>query len=180
MADGEEILDIYDGERKMLGYTKRRGEPLNDGEFIVAVGIWIVDGNGKLLITKRSMQKRYAPGKWENTGGHLKHGEEPVAAVIRELYEETGIKVAREDVRFLGTSKAAPFFGDNFIAFVNDTSGIKLQPGETSDARWVSLNELEQMMQSGDMALSTVEHMKSYKDAFYAAIADITRGNIGG
>lgn len=104
------------------------------------------------------------------------HGEEPVAAVMRELYEETGIKVARADVHFLGTAKVPPFFGDNFIAHVKDTSGIKLQPGETSDARWVSLDELERMMRNGDMAGSTVEHMKAYKEAFYAAIADIARG----
>ena len=176
MAENEEILDIYDGERRPMGYTKRRDEPLEPGEFIVAVGIWIVDDKGRLLITKRSMQKRYAPGKWENTGGHLMHGEDPVAAVMRELYEETGIKVARADVHFLGTAKVPPFFGDNFIAHVKDTSGIKLQPGETSDARWVSLDELERMMRNGDMAGSTVEHMKAYKEAFYAAIADIARG----
>lgn len=180
MVESEEILDIYDNERNPLGYTKRRGESLKEGEFIVAVGIWIVDGSGRLLVTKRSMQKRYAPGKWENTGGHLRHGEEPVEAVMRELYEETGISVAREEIRFLGTSKAQPFFGDNFMAAARDVSGIKLQPGETSDARWVSLTELERMIQNGDMAGSTVEHMKSYKDAFYAAIAEITRGGMGG
>ncbi len=84
MTENEEILDIYDGERRPMGYTKRRDEPLEPGEFIVAVGIWIVDDKGRLLITKRSMKKRYAPGKWENTGGHLMHGEEPVAAVMRE------------------------------------------------------------------------------------------------
>ena len=109
MTENEEILDIYDGERRPMGYTKRRDEPLEPGEFIVAVGIWIVDDKGRLLITKRSMKKRYAPGKWENTGGHLMHGEEPVAAVMRELYEETGIKVARGRA-FLGHGQGAALF----------------------------------------------------------------------
>ena len=73
MTENEEILDIYDGERRPMGYTKRRDEPLEPGEFIVAVGIWIVDDKGRLLITKRSMKKRYAPGK---VG---KHGRPPYA-----------------------------------------------------------------------------------------------------
>ena len=51
MTENEEILDIYDGERRPMGYTKRRDEPLEPGEFIVAVGIWIVDDKGRLLIT---------------------------------------------------------------------------------------------------------------------------------
>ena len=63
MTENEEILDIYDGERRPMGYTKRRDEPLEPGEFIVAVGIWIVDDKGRLLITKRSMKSATPPAR---------------------------------------------------------------------------------------------------------------------
>ena len=99
----EEILEIFDGERRPRGYAKARSEKLGPDEYKVAVGIWVVDANGRLLITRRSLDKLYAPGKWENTGGHMRAGEAPVAAVIRELSEETGLNARPEDVRYLGT-----------------------------------------------------------------------------
>lgn len=128
-----------------------------------------------MLITRRSMQKRYAPGKWENTGGHMTAGETPVAAVIRELYEETGLTVEPENVRFLGTAKVPPFFGDNFMAQLDDASQLRMQPGETSAARWVTRAELDAMMASGEMAPSTVEHMSAYREEFLKALDEITQ-----
>ena len=171
----EERMDIFDADRRPLGYTRLRSEKLGPGEYKVVVGIWIVDARGRLLITRRSPQKRYAPGKWENTGGHMAAGETPVGAVIRELREETGLSVAEEDVRYLGTAIVPPFIGDNFIARVTDTSTLALQPGETCDARWVTLSELDAMMAAGEMAPSTQEHMRAYRAAFVREIDRLRR-----
>ena len=38
------------------------------------------------------MGKRKDTGKWCCPGGHIEPGEEPYAAALRELYEETGIE----------------------------------------------------------------------------------------
>lgn len=166
----EEMLEIFDGERRPRGYAKARSEKLGPDEYKVAVGIWVVDANGRLLITRRSLDKLYAPGKWENTGGHMRAGEAPVAAVIRELSEETGLNARPEDVRYLGTAKVWPYFGDNFVTYVDEVEPeVRLQPGETMDARWVTLDELDGMMRAGEMAGSTCSHMAYYREAFEAA-----------
>lgn len=166
-----EMLEIFDGERRPKGYCKERREKLAPDEYAVAVGIWVVDANGRLLITRRSLEKRYAPGKWENTGGHMRAGEAPVDAVIRELGEETGLKARREDVRYLGTAKVWPYFGDNFVTYVDEVEPqVRLQPGETMDARWVTLGELDAMLSAGEMAASTRAHMAYYRGAFEAAV----------
>lgn len=173
----EELMDIFDENRRPLGYTRPRSEKLGPGEYKVVVGIWIVDARGRLLITRRSLCKRYAPGKWENTGGHVMAGETPVAAVIRELREETGLSVAPEDVRLLGTAIVPPFIGDNFIARARDTGALRLKPDETCDARWVTLSELDAMMAAGEMAPSTVTHMRAYREAFVREVGSIAREN---
>lgn len=171
MSGQEEYVDIYDAQRRPMGYTRSRAEKLQPGEFIIAVGIWVVNDEGQLLVTRRDPAKRYAPGKWENTGGHVMAGEDCVDALIRELREETGLVVTPDDVRLLGSAIAPPFHGDTYVAYKNaDIADIKLQPGETCEARWVSLAELEGMLQRGEMASSVGAHMEFYKEAFYAAV----------
>ena len=162
-----EIWDLYDESRRPLGRTARRDEPLQSGEYHVVVGIWVFDGKGHILLTRRDASKRYMPGKWENTGGHVVSGEDSRAAAARELWEETGIQARPEELIFLGTIKLQPFFGDNFALVRNvPAESIKLQPGETDAARWVSLEEFEELAAAGQLAGSVYEHLKQYREAF--------------
>lgn len=52
----------------------------------------ILDDAGRLLACKRPVGKHLG-GKWEFPGGKLEDGEEPAAALVRELEEELGIIV---------------------------------------------------------------------------------------
>lgn len=38
------------------------------------------------------------PGRWGLIGGHSKKGEDPIATAVREICEETGIRVIRSDL----------------------------------------------------------------------------------
>jgi 8-oxo-dGTP pyrophosphatase MutT (NUDIX family) len=55
----------------------------------------IFDGEGRILLAKHSNA-----GEWGTPGGSLEPDESPADAVVRELYEETGLEV--EPVRLLG------------------------------------------------------------------------------
>ena len=59
----------------------------------VATG-FVVDGDRTLLLFHRKLQM------WLPPGGHIDEGETPDAAVIREVKEETGLKVL--PVRLVG------------------------------------------------------------------------------
>lgn len=166
-----ELVDIYDENRAFTGKIKDRKDKLNDGEYIIAVGMWVINDNHEILLTKRSPEKKFAPNKWENTGGHVMAGENSEDAVIRELFEETGICATKDDISFLGTAKVTPYFGDNFAVRKDvDIGDIKLQEGETCDAKWVSISEFEQMIKNGDLAQSVTAHMEAYKESFYRAV----------
>lgn len=56
----------------------------------VLVGGAIVLGN-RILLLKRAESKRFLPGHWDIPGGKVDSGEEPDAAVLREVMEETGL-----------------------------------------------------------------------------------------
>ena len=45
---------------------------------------------GRILVAKRA-EGQHLAGAWEFPGGKIANGEEPVAAALRELREETGL-----------------------------------------------------------------------------------------
>lgn len=58
------------------------------------VHVLVFNGNGDLLLQKRSMNKDVAPGKWDTSvGGHVNAGETINEALSREMEEELGITV---------------------------------------------------------------------------------------
>ena len=72
-----ELNDIYDENRNLTGKLHRRGTPWKPGEYGVVVCVWVYDGRGHLLLTRRAREKSFA-GTWENSGGAVKAGETTV------------------------------------------------------------------------------------------------------
>jgi 8-oxo-dGTP pyrophosphatase MutT (NUDIX family) len=52
-------------------------------------------GGAAVLLTRRSARLRAHAGQWALPGGRVDHGEEPVAAALRELHEELGLELDR-------------------------------------------------------------------------------------
>lgn len=66
--------------------------------FGLAVRVLLTDENGKILIVKRSTGSKTNPGKWELPGGKVDQGESFDQALIREVYEETNLKIKLDHV----------------------------------------------------------------------------------
>ena len=148
-----EMQDIYDENRKPLGKTAPRWEERLPGEYSLYISVWVTNGRGELLITLRDKNKKYCPSQWENTGGAVLMGETSAEGCSRELFEETGIAAPKDKLILLETHMGRNTFLDTF-AFVCDDAPkeIRLQPGETDAARWVSRAEFETMCETGEVA----------------------------
>ena len=64
----------------------------------LAVRVLLTDQDGKILILKRSTDSKTNPGKWELPGGKVDQGESFDHALIREVYEETNLKISLDHV----------------------------------------------------------------------------------
>ncbi|MGB9980649.1 NUDIX hydrolase [Methanobacterium sp.] len=66
--------------------------------FGLAVRVLLTDEKGKILIIKRSTGSKTNPGKWELPGGKVDSGESFDQALVREVYEETNLKIKLDHV----------------------------------------------------------------------------------
>ena len=77
-----------------------RGDPKNAPKTTMPAHLGanvILTCQGKLLL-----EKRRDSDTWGLVGGGVKKTEEPLQAITREIYEELGIRVKKEDLRKLG------------------------------------------------------------------------------
>lgn len=66
--------------------------------FGLSVRVFLTNDEGKILILKRSTDSKTNPGKWELPGGKVDQGESFDQALIREVYEETQLKISLDHV----------------------------------------------------------------------------------
>ena len=143
--------DIYDGERRLTGRVHKRGTPWNDGEYGLVVCVWVYDGQGKILLTRRAPGKSFA-GTWENSGGAAKAGETSREAIARELFEETGIRAEETAFELLTTVRDKNIFFDHYcLRAQTPLEQIRLLPGETDDAKWVTFDQIHHMIRAREI-----------------------------
>ena len=108
--------------------------------------------NKKILLVKHKKNRR-----WTQPGGHIEDDETPEETALREVYEETGLRVRligerfpREDdfIRPLGIQKNRNMMGDLHIdiiypAIPNDDKKETLNIEESDDIGWFSRSDLE-------------------------------------
>ena len=141
-----EYNDIYDKDRRLTGNVHVRGTRWKTGEYGLVVCVWVYDGEGNLLLTRRAPEKSF-PGTWENSGGAAKAGESSRQAIVRELFEETGIRASEEEFELLDTGRDGTFHYDYYcIRRKIPLSEIVLLPGETDDVRWASFEQVHQLI----------------------------------
>lgn len=146
-----EYNDIYDRNRRLTGRTHLRGTPWKRGEFGLVVCVWVYDGEGRLLLTKRAPEKSF-PGTWENSGGAVRAGENSLQAVVRELYEETGIQAAPEEFELIDSGMDGNTHFDYYcLKRKIPVEQIVLLPGETVDVKWATFEQVHELIRQKKM-----------------------------
>jgi len=160
-----EFNDIYDANRNLTGKVHKRGTPWQPGEYGLVVCVWVYDGRGHLLLTRRAKGKSFA-GTWENSGGAAKAGESSREAVARELFEETGIQAEPEEFELLDSDLERNIFYDHYCLKRRvSLKNIVLLPGETDDVMWASFGKVHWMIRSGKICKIIGSQFKRQENA---------------
>ncbi len=155
-----ELWDLLDKDRRPLGVTHPRGRqyPMPKGTYHTVVTVFTVSSDGLLLLTRRAPEKNMYPGYLEVTGGSGIAGEDSFAAALRELFEETGIDGQAANggagLDFLTTVMEPSAFMDCYLARLDVSAEdvtVTFQPYETTECRWVSLWDFENLIHAGEI-----------------------------
>src|SRR5262245_12202044 len=71
--------------------------PRNPHPIVLVAACVLLDAEGRMLLARRP-EGRSLAGLWEFPGGKIEAGEAPEDAVVRELREELGIVIAKQDL----------------------------------------------------------------------------------
>lgn len=151
-----ERLDIYDNERNKTGkiIERKEGLKIDREEYILAVQCWIINEKGEILLTQRRFDKGYG-GMWEPTGGLVVSGEDSIQGVKRELQEEIGLNVSKDDL-FLIKEKIdkdenCNTFRDVYILKKDiRLDELNFNDGEVINAQYVTVETLSHMIGKGE------------------------------
>lgn len=118
-----------------------------------SIECWIVDEDGgeTRVLLLLALAGAYWPDFWQAVSGGMEAGETPVETCVREVWEETGLRVSPEQIESLGLTMEIPIPSDGwtvrkhvFLARAPQQP-VTLSP-EHKDARWVPLRDVEAML----------------------------------
>lgn len=159
-----EIQDLYDVERKLTGEKYVRGDQVPAGRYRLGVQVWVRNAEGKFLLSQRHPCKK-KPLLWEATGGAVDAGEDTLTAAVREVGEELGLKLEKEQLVLLRTKlcDGIEFLDTYFAQWDGSVDELTFQENEVVDARWVTYEEMEKMDVRGELCAEyrdLFEHVK--------------------
>jgi 8-oxo-dGTP pyrophosphatase MutT (NUDIX family)/GNAT superfamily N-acetyltransferase len=142
-----ELWDVLDGEGNKTGRVIERGEKLRSDEYMMAVHVYLCNLQGEFLVQKRSMNKPILPGVWDVTGGAIVSGEEGYEAAIREVEEEVGIRLRKENLFHILTVRRERYFADIWFAIADfRLCDCILQEDEVDEVKFVSAHDMKQLL----------------------------------
>ena len=99
-----ESIELLDKKGNFTGIRCLKSKAHKEGLFHASVHLWLYDEKGQILIQKRAKTKDTHPNLWDvSVAGHIRFGERPMEALIRECKEEIGLSIRISDVTFIGT-----------------------------------------------------------------------------
>lgn len=158
-----EVWNILDENGNKTGKTMIRGiDKLPEGFYHESVAIWIVNSKNKLLVQKRSSNKKHYPNMWAMTTGAMNIDENMNQAIIREVKEELGIDIKENELIYIGVLKGNTAFINSFIVKKDiDLKELILQKEEVSNAEWNSYEEIEEKYNNDEFVPHWWEYIKN-------------------
>ncbi|MFH0780306.1 MAG: NUDIX domain-containing protein [Parcubacteria group bacterium] len=149
----DELIDIFNESNEFIGMKKMKSEAHRDGLRHRAAHIWIYNSKGEILLQLRATDKLLFPDMWDiAVAGHVAAGEDPAISALRELEEEIGLKVKKEDLQFDKVIKVEEIYKkiDNkefnyvyFLKFDGSIDELKKQDEEVQELKFMPIEELE-------------------------------------
>ncbi|CAO5191281.1 Isopentenyl-diphosphate Delta-isomerase [Frankia sp. AiPs1] len=174
LVDVDDQVVLLDADRQPCGTAPRLAVHGHDTPLHLAFSSYIFDGDDRLLVTRRALEKRTWPGVWTNSCcGHPRPGERVEDAVERRVAQE--LRLGLEDMRcalpdFAYRAVAADGLVENEVCPVYVARALgdpDPDPAEVVEWRWVDWVDYRETAVRTPWALSpwSVDQMAAFAQA---------------
>jgi 8-oxo-dGTP pyrophosphatase MutT (NUDIX family) len=117
------------------------------GAIYIAAEAYIVHDD-KVLLHKRSETKKKFPGFWIGPGGHVNEGEDALTAAMREVREETGVTISKDDINLKAIAihhhldRQEVWVSFIYLASIPEHQAVDHVHNQEGESAWIPLNEL--------------------------------------
>ena len=125
--------------------------------YVIAAKAFITNADGKFLVVENT----YRPN-WDIPSGHCDPGESPDQTAVRELWEETGIKVERMQQTSVIFYPALRTLQVLFVHALDNSPEPVADGVEISDVRWVERGEVTLNPYAEEALEVILNHKASY------------------
>lgn len=121
----------------------------NDLLLVPTVAVYAFDTSDRVLLVRDAQS-----GQWTSPGGMIDPGENPATAALREVWEESRVRVELTDIVgvFGGPGFSVVYENGDRLEFITTVFAARPLGGEatpdgveTSEARWFARNEVEKL-----------------------------------
>lgn len=142
-----EIWDGYNEDRTCAGVDIVRGKEFPKGLYHAVSEVIVRHSDGSFLVMQRALSKESYPGDWEiGAGGSVLKGESFYDGVVRELFEETGIREEKLEKLYEVSKIHENGVGAHYTVYLCETcmdkNAVILQEDETIDFKWIPAEEI--------------------------------------
>ncbi len=146
----KELLEVVTEDGMPTGEILPRNEIHEKNLLHNEIVVFIINSKNQLLLQKRSANKKSSPNCWGSScAGHVDVSETLEEAALRELSEELGIRIEKEELKILVNKKLVLREKKDsnvrtwyYIKKDFDLSDFMIQKEELSEIRWFSLDEV--------------------------------------
>ena len=172
----EELIDVLDENGLKTGEILTRKEIHKRGLWHRAIAVAVINEQNQILVQQRSFKKEKNTGMWDiSVAGHISSGQDALSAASREINEEIsvnlGFNVDIKEFRYMFSYRKEEILKENYIErqfydfFILRKNGlrtedIKVQESEVEQIKFVSVSELNEMIENKEI----VERTPIYKE----------------
>lgn len=156
----KEIIDELNDKGEVIGQIDK-DLAHKEGRLHKAIHLWILNKKNEVLLQYRCKDKKLYPNTWDvSVGGHVSQGEDTKTACLREAKEELGIDIKEKDLEYITTLREELLYEDINSQELVDVfmirkdiklKDIKLQEEEVGSVKYVTVNELFELIDSNKL-----------------------------
>ena len=159
----EEYIDLYDDNKQNTGVAIPRSKEwkLPESRHILISALIVKNSDGKIMLQFTSKEKGSI---YSLPSGHVLHGESSDDTIVREMYEEQGIVISKNDITFVEERLASKmaFFDIYYLEKNYTRNEMKLQKEEVDDVVWATIDEIESLYKCQKLRKSSYDSIKNF------------------